>query len=186
MFNAGEKGAGVTSGFSEADSMGTNMLRFGLWVSNESLPTCSIITGEPNPSAEHFASREHFDALYAGVKNKGEALEHLVKEFGVEKNQIACVFDDINDLGMAAECGVKALVGRRSSPLLQDFVVREGLCDYVSAASGGNTAVREICELFLGLMGKFDTVVRSRAASDDAYRRYFAARQSVETSISGV
>ena len=181
VFNTGAKGQGTNSGFSEADSMGTNMLRYGLWRRDGDLPITAIITGENNPTAESFATREHFHALYPGVANKAEVIGQLCATYRIEQAQIACVFDDINDLGMAAECGARFLVRRNSSPLLQDFVSRNQYCDYITAAEAGGYAVREIAELILGMMGVFDAVVSSRTGHDADYKEYFSTRQAVVT-----
>ena len=183
VFNRGVKGSGAASTFSEADSMGTNMLRYGLGRSREALPASVIITGEANASAVLFAEREHFDAVYQGVRDKGLLVERLCGDYGLQRQELACVFDDINDLGMARGCAVRVLVRRHSSPLLQAFVVREAQCDYITAAEGDRHAVREAAEMLLGLMGAFDSVVRSRAGADDGYARYYAARQAVRTAV---
>ena len=158
VFNRGVKGPGSPSTFSEADSMGTNMLRYGLWRSREALPASLIITGEANPAAELFAKREHFDALYQGVRIKGEIIEQVCTDYGLASHALACVFDDINDLGMAAGCGVRVLVRRDSSPLLQEHVSRESLSDYITAAEADGHAVREAAEMLLGLMDAFDRI----------------------------
>ena len=142
---------------------------------------CAIITGEANASTELFTEREHFHALYQGVRNKAEAIEQFCSEFGLERDELACVFDDINDLGMVSGCAVRILVRRSSSALLQELAVREGLCDYLTASEADAHAVREAAEMLLGLMGAFDAVVQSRTAVDDDYRRYFAARQAIAT-----
>ena len=55
VFNAGRKGHTSSSGFAEVDSMGTNMLRYGLWRRQGELPYTAIITGENNESAIGFA-----------------------------------------------------------------------------------------------------------------------------------
>jgi hypothetical protein len=47
--------------------------------------------------------------------------------------------------------------------------------------SARNFAVREVCELLLGLLGAFDAVVASRVAWDRDYAAYFAARQALTT-----
>ncbi len=181
VFNEGVKRQGTDSGFSEADSMGTNMLRYGLWRRDGALPITAIITGQHNATAESFAKREHFHAVYPGVANKGDMIGQFCATYGLEREQIACVFDDINDLGMASECGARFLVRRSSSPMLEEFVTRNDYCDYVTAAEADRYAVREIAELALGVMGVFDAVVRSRSAHDDDYQQYFSARQAVET-----
>lgn len=176
VFNPGRKGASTQSDFTEVDSMGTNMLRYGLWRASGGLPFTAIISGENNKTAIQFAEREHFDAVYTGIRDKREVIAKVSADQGIEAEQLICVFDDINDLGMAGLCGVRLMVGRDASPLLSRYAAQRGLCDY---RTGSAYAVREICELLLGLLGAFDDVVSSRVAVDDDYRRYFEARQAV-------
>jgi len=111
VFNAGRKGHASASGFSEADSMGTNMLRYGLWRKLGRLPFAAIISGENNQSAIAFAEREHFDAAYTGMRNKKQVIEHVCAQHELQPEQIACVFDDINDLPMARMCGLPSEYG---------------------------------------------------------------------------
>jgi 3-deoxy-D-manno-octulosonate 8-phosphate phosphatase (KDO 8-P phosphatase) len=180
VFSKGAKGEGVTSTFSEADSMGLNLLRFALWRARGELPFAALITGEDNPSARRFAAREHLHAVYSGAKDKRVALAHVCEMFAVEAPALVYVFDDVNDLGMAARCGLRAVVRRDASPLLQDYVARHGLCDYLTGADAGEYAVREVSELLLGLLGTFGDVVRARSEWAPEYVRYFEARQAVE------
>jgi 3-deoxy-D-manno-octulosonate 8-phosphate phosphatase (KDO 8-P phosphatase) len=92
---------------------------------------------------------------------------------------LICIFDDVNDLGMAFGCGIRVLVKRDASPLLHDYVARYDLCEYITAHTPQQHAVREVCELLLGVLGSFDAVIASRVAWDEDYQRYFAARQAV-------
>ena len=182
VFNQGAKGEGAASTYSEPDSMGTNLLRFALWRQQaHQLPLAALITGAENPSARHFAMREHFHAIYYGARNKTEAIEDLCRRHRVSSERLICIFDDVNDLGMAFACGVRVFVQRAASPLLREYVVRQGLCDYVTGHGPERHAVREVCELVMGLLGSFDAVVASRVAWDADYDRYFTARQSVAT-----
>ena len=84
-------------------------------------------------------------------------------------------------LCMAFACGIRVFVQRTASPLLRVYVVRQGLCDYVTAHSSERHAVREVCELLLGLLGSFEAVVASRVAWDPSYAEYFAQRQALAT-----
>jgi 3-deoxy-D-manno-octulosonate 8-phosphate phosphatase (KDO 8-P phosphatase) len=181
VFNAGAKGEGAESTYSEPDSMGTNLLRYALWRAHGALPIAALITGADNPSARTFALREHFHAIYYGARNKTAAIETLCRLHGVSSERLVCIFDDVNDLGMAFACGIRVYVQRSASPLLRDYVVRQGLCDYVTAHPPERHAVREACELMLGLLGAFDAVVGSRVAWDREYAAYFAARQALTT-----
>jgi 3-deoxy-D-manno-octulosonate 8-phosphate phosphatase (KDO 8-P phosphatase) len=183
VFNAGAKGEGATSTFGEPDSMGTNLLRYALWREHGALPMAALITGADNPSARAFALREHFDAIYHGARTKTAAIEALCRTHRLSSEQVVCLFDDVNDLGMAFGCGVRILVRRDASPLLHDYVTRQGLCDYITGHSPERHAVREACELLLGVLGSFDAVVASRVAWDDEYTRYFDARQKISTQV---
>jgi 3-deoxy-D-manno-octulosonate 8-phosphate phosphatase (KDO 8-P phosphatase) len=183
VFNRGEKAHDTASGFTESDSMGVNLLRYAFWRRDGRLPAVAIITGERNPSAQRFAEREHLDALYQGVKNKRQAMERFCASHALEVDRVACIFDDINDLAMAMDCGVRILVRRRASELLRGYVTREGRCDYVTASESGCYAVREAAELLMGLMGRFEEAVESRIAHDEDYRAYFSARQAISPEL---
>lgn len=183
VFNAGAKGDGSPSTFNEADSMGTNLWRYALWRRLGRLPLTVVVTGAENQTAESFAKREHFSLVCSNVLDKGRLLTELAERYGLETAEIACMFDDVNDLGMAAQCGARFMVRRPSSPMLEDFVEGEGLCDYVTAAAAGEFAVREVVELALGLTGDFRAVVESRRDFDDAYVEFFTARQAADTEL---
>ena len=181
VFNAGRKSPSAGSDFAESDSMGTNMLRFGLWRKLGKLPYTAIISGENNASAIKFAEREHMTNVYTEVQDKRLVIEQLCSNEGITPDQVACVFDDINDLSMADLCGLRLMVRRDPSPLLTDYAVRRSLCDYISGADSGGFAVREICELLLGLLGSYDQVLDSRIAFDEEYRTYLKSRQAIVT-----
>ena len=181
VFNAGRKGRTTSSGFAEADSMGTNMLRYGLWRKLGKLPITAIITGENNAGAIEFAEREHFTGVYTGIHSKQHAIAFLCESNDLAREQIGCVFDDINDLGMARVCGPRFMVRSAARPLFADYVGRRALCDYVTGADASACAVREVCELLLGLMGSFDEVLDSRISRDADYEAYFKTRQAAVT-----
>ena len=177
VFNSGRKGAKTQSDFSEVDSMGTNMLRYGLWRIAGEQPFTAIISGENNKTAVQFAEREHFHAVFTGIRDKRQVVEKISSEHGIDPQQLICVFDDINDLGMAGMCGLRLMVRRDASPLLADYAAQQGICDYLSGSS--ENAVREFCELLLGLLDSFNDIVSSRVAVDEQYQRYFEARQAI-------
>lgn len=185
VFNTGRKGSASSSGFSEADSMGTNLLRYGFWRRLKQLPYTAIISGENNESAIAFAQRECLTAVYTGIRKKQQVIDHICNEHVLQPEQIACVFDDVNDLPMAEICGLRFRVSREASPLFSEFVDRQEFCDYVTGANSDGFAVREACEVMLGLMDVYADVVESRVASDADYEKYFKARQAVKTDCYG-
>ena len=58
------------------------------------------------------------DFFPAGA-GKANAVRHLLKRFGIDRSETACLFDDDNDLQMAEECG-----GARMLPSLTSHSVR--------------------------------------------------------------
>ncbi len=181
VFNEGFKGGDLSSAFGEADSMGINMLRYGFWRKNHQLPAVAVISGQDNHTVVQFALRERLHNVYLGIRDKLLAVRHLCWNHKIKPDQIVCIFDDINDLGMAKICGLRCLVNRPASPLFRHYVSEYKLCDYITGCSPGHHAVREFSELFLGLMGLFETVVASRIDCDQAYQDYFNHRQAIST-----
>ena len=180
VFNAGMKDTERGSPFGEADSMGLNLLRFALRQDLSGIPPTAIITGESNATALRFAEREHLHAGYRGIGHKETAIRDFAGRFDVDLQSVAVIFDDVNDLSMAAAGGLRILVRRKASLLLEEYAVRHGLCDYVTFCEGGENAVRESCELILGLMGKLDFALSERTQRSPAYNSYFAERQAIK------
>ena len=180
VFNAGIKGEGASSRWSEADSMGQNLLRFGWWLRDGSLPVTAILTGQENPSAVQLARRERFQAVYQGFLDKGVALDHLLETYDLTEDQVAFVFDDALDLSVARRVGLRVLVRRAASPLFQRHVVSAADADYVTGREGGEHAVREVAELLLGLSGRYGQVVNDRSRFGPRYTAYFTQRQAQE------
>ncbi|QJD79225.1 phosphatase [Spirosoma rhododendri] len=181
VFNDGVKTGSGSSSFSEVDSMGTNLLRFGFWLHHGGqLPVVAIITGVINELADALVRREHFHACYSQAKHKVDVLKHLLDQHGLQPREVAFFFDDALDLSVAEVAGVRVMVRRRANPLLTDYVVRHGLVDYLTGCESGQWAVREGCEMMLGLLGQFDTVMNERLRYKPVYDRYYAQRQAIE------
>ena len=183
VFNTGQKGEGVTSHFTEPDSMGSNMLRFGLWLPQESMPITAVITGVDNRSAMHLARREHFHDVYFSIRNKRIAVDHLCSAHGLRPDQVACLFDDINDLEMAQICGVRCLLPRAASPMFTHYVVSRGLADYFTGCGPGEHGVREFSEMVLAASGRYEQIVAARMTWNDPYQAYFTQRQAILTNF---
>lgn len=181
VFNDSVKTGSGSSSFSEVDSMGTNLLRFGLWLHHqEQLPVAAVITGVTNTLADHLVGREHFQACYSQAKHKVEVLAHLLDQHGLQPSEVAFFFDDALDLSVAEVVGVRVLIHRRANPLLTNYVVQNRLADYLTAHPSGQWAVREGCELLLGLLGQFEPVMAERLRYRPVYDRYYTQRQAIE------
>lgn len=181
VFNDGSKRGTEGSIFSEVDSMGTNLLRYALWKANGSLPATAVITGENNPSAVLLARRESFHFVYSRVKNKGEAFAAFCSSGGCNPDEVAFFFDDVLDLDVARQCGIRIMMGRSSNPMLTNFAKENNLADYITAHDGGHHGLREGTELLMGLMESFDDVVKNRMTYSVEYQEYLFARRKIET-----
>lgn len=183
VFNDGVKTEAGSSSFSEVDSMGTNLLRFGFWLHHGGqLPAVAIVTGVTNNLADALVRREHFHACYSQAKHKVEVLAHFLDEHNLQPQEVAFFFDDALDLSVAEIAGVRIMVRRNANPLFTDYVVKNGLADYVTGNQSGQFAVREGCELMLGLLGQFDTVMAERLRYRPVYDQYYQQRQAIEPS----
>lgn len=183
VFHGGEKNEHASSSFNESDSMGINMLRFGFYLQNGSIPLSVIVTGERNQTAFHWAEREHMHAVLYRIKNKVEALHFLERQYNIKADEILFVFDDILDLSLAKEVKLRLMVRNTSSPLLAHYCTSNKLCDYLTAHSGGERALREISEMCLGLMGRFNETVEKRIHYTGDYETYIEKRNDIETSV---
>jgi len=181
VFNDGIKDDDNGSPFSEVDSMGLNMFRFSFFLKHGFIPAIFIVTGENNRSSLHLSKREHFNSVYIKLANKEKALDHIVRSHQLGNDNIGFVFDDILDLGMAANVGLRFFINRHSNPMLNKYVVTNNLAEYYTANNGKNHAVREVCELCLGLLDNFNEVVENRVSFSDKYNEYLSQRNRINT-----
>jgi len=181
VFNDGIKGNDQGSTFSEVDSMGLNMFRFSFYLKHGYIPAIFIVTGENNQASLQLSKREHFNGVYIKLANKLRALAHIEKKYEIKKEDSGFVFDDILDLGMAANVGLRFFIRRDSNPLLNKYVAQNNLSEYTTASSGGQHAVREVCELSIGILGNYDEVVQQRVKFSAKYKAYLLERNNIET-----
>lgn len=185
VFHSGSKSENEISSFSEADSMGINMLRFAYYLKNQEIPYSAIVTGENNPTARFFAQREHFDAVFSGAKDKRVVLEKICSQNKLKPEEILFVFDDILDLSVAKQVGVRMMIHRKSGVLLNHYAQKNQLFDYKTATEGNRHGIREACELSLGLLGQFDKVIEERTDFSETYQTYISLRNQKKVLIEG-
>jgi 3-deoxy-D-manno-octulosonate 8-phosphate phosphatase (KDO 8-P phosphatase) len=89
--------------------------------------------------------------------------------------------DDVLDVSAADLVGTSFLVRRSASPLFEMYVRDNELVDYITANTGNRNAVREICELVMGLLGKYNEVIEARLKFDEAYEEYTEYRDKIES-----
>lgn len=183
VFNNASKNEQKSSTFNEADSMGTNMLRFSSFLLNQTVPVTAIISGEKNDMALYFSKRECLAASYFKIPHKILALEHLCSNHNIKIEEVCYVFDDVLDLSIASRCGLRILINRKANPLFKNYIVKNNLADYITAHESGNFAVRETCELLIGLNQNYNQVMDERKDFSAVYANYFKQRQATQTSF---
>lgn len=180
VFNSGEKGE-IPSTFNEVDSMGINMLRFGYYMVLGQIPYTAIVTGETNQTAFKWAKRERLDNVFFQVKHKVDLLAQLKTEQGIEPDQVLFVYDDILDLSLAKEVGARFLINRKANPLFNAYCIKNNLCDYITYSSGNENAIREISEVILDALGKFNETIEERILFEGIYSQFIEEKMTVAT-----
>lgn len=180
VFNDGFK-YGEGSPFSETDSMGINLLRYFFFITNNHFPFTAVISGEKNPSAFHFATREHFHACYFKIKDKKMAIHDIRKRYSISDNETIFFFDDVLDLPIARVAGIRVYIHHPSRRHFLEFLKKEKLCDIYSDSGGGNHGVREVCEHLIACSGQMEKICISRENYDLEYDRYSEHRKKIPT-----
>ncbi|AFI05761.1 KdsC family phosphatase [Helicobacter cetorum] len=113
----------------------------------------AIITGRTSAIVKKRMEDLGIQHVFMGVKNKGVIVEQLKKDLKLSTQEIACVGDDYNDLGMFKACALSfapfdahPIVKKKASKVLQNL--------------GGKGAVREAIDYLLELEGLHDEALR--------------------------
>jgi len=181
VFNSGVKNNTFASTYSEIDSMGINLLRFSYWLNTGKMPFTGIITGQHNESAFELAKREYFNSVYYNFKYKNEAVVQIEKLHKIKPTQILFVFDDVLDISVAQICGLSVLINRTASPLFTNFVKKHKYADYITGHTGNTNAVRESCELIMGMLDCYELILDERIKFSEKYQLYLEERSKIES-----
>lgn len=105
-----------------------------------------VISTETNPVVSARSRKLNVRCIQS-CHDKLEVLRRVCQEMGLRRKQVAFVGNDINDLECLEHVGFPIVV-RDAHPDVVD------LGRYLTTAPGGRGAVREICDLFLGILGR--------------------------------
>jgi len=111
----------------------------------------AIITGRISPAVEHRAANLGISLVYQKALNKIDAFNEIAARKSLSDSEICVVGDDLPDLPVLRRAGLAVAV-----PDAVDGV--RLAADYTTRHSGGNGAVREICELIMTAQGTWQTV----------------------------
>ena len=119
---------------SRSDGMGIGMLK------QTGLPIW-VLSTEVNPVVRARADKLGIP-VRQGLKDKGQALQHLMQEQGYDPAQVVYVGNDVNDLPCLRLVGCPVAVADAHPAVLAQAAL-------VLAHPGGDGAIREICDLIM-------------------------------------
>jgi 3-deoxy-D-manno-octulosonate 8-phosphate phosphatase (KDO 8-P phosphatase) len=115
--------------------------------------TTAIITGRHSKMVLARADELGIKHVHMGVENKALALEGVIKALGLQQGECAVMGDDWPDLAMMKNAGL------RIAPAQAHEAVK-AFAHFVTTHSGGNSAVREVCDLILKAQGQYDGLLQ--------------------------
>ena len=134
-----------TKAFYVQDGVGIKALQsFGIEI--------AIITGRTSPMVERRARELGIHHLIQGRDDKYTALSGLAEQLGLSLDECAYMGDDLPDLKAVHEAGLGISVPNGCAET-------QAVADIVTNKTGGNGAVREVCDLILHAQGHYDTFI---------------------------
>ena len=116
------------------------------------IPT-AIITGRNSKMVLARCKELGIHHVHMGVENKAVALADILKSLSLHSNDCAVMGDDWPDLAMMQAAGLKVC------PSQAHDAIKEAV-HYVTVRSGGNSAVREVCDLILKSQNHYEALLK--------------------------
>jgi 3-deoxy-D-manno-octulosonate 8-phosphate phosphatase (KDO 8-P phosphatase) len=115
------------------------------------IPT-AVITGRHSKMVLARCEELGIKHLHMGVENKAIALDQVLKTLGLSSKDCAVMGDDWPDLQMMKHAGLRICPAQGHAGV-QEFV------HLVTTRSGGNSAVREVCDLILKAQNRYEALL---------------------------
>lgn len=107
----------------------------------------AILTASDIPAITQRGRKLGISNVVTGVTDKLGAMTGLAARLGLNFTEIAHIADDLNDLDLLDRVGVPMAVADAAPAVKRKAI-------YVTKKPGGAGAVREVCELLIGLTAK--------------------------------
>ena len=135
----------TNNGIYESKSFNTkDGLGIALWIKNGGL--VSIISGRKCHLTEQRAKELGVHEIHLGIDDKVKCLEESIKKYHLSPQNLACIGDDLNDLGMYEFCKYSFAPSDASARNLSKAT-------FITKARGGRGAVREMIEMLNAMQG---------------------------------
>lgn len=127
------------------DGLGIKLLlRSGIQVAVISARESALVAARMNELGVNY--------VYQGVKDKLVVCKSLLKDLSLQADDYAYVGDDLPDLAVMQNAGLRIAVANAQAPIVQ-------AAHWRTSKPGGQGAVREVCELVLKAQNKLDDLV---------------------------
>lgn len=113
----------------------------------------AIITGRKSQVVSKRAEATGVSHLFQGAEDKLSAWQTLLADTGFKASEAAFFGDDVIDLPPMLQSGLAIAVPEAAEMVL-------ARAHYVTSKSGGNGAVREVCELIMQAQGSFEKTMQ--------------------------
>ena len=110
-----------------------------------------IITGRRSRVVAHRARELGIREVYQGISDKSAVCKRLIAQKGLKKSEVGSMGDDLPDLAMFRESGLRITVADAARE------VREQ-ADFITHKRGGYGAVREVSEWILKCRGRWPRI----------------------------
>ncbi|MGZ8135981.1 MAG: 3-deoxy-manno-octulosonate-8-phosphatase KdsC [Methylococcaceae bacterium] len=114
----------------------------------------AVISGRKSTSVALRMKSLGIEHVYQGHENKIAAFNEIIAKMAITPEQAAHVGDDLLDLPIMARVGLAIAVSDAN------FAVKQH-ADWCTELSGGQGAVREVCDLIMQAQGSFDHIVNA-------------------------
>jgi 3-deoxy-D-manno-octulosonate 8-phosphate phosphatase (KDO 8-P phosphatase) len=111
-----------------------------------------VITGRSSQSVTRRAAELGVEFVQQGDAEKTEAFEQVLKLAGVEESEVAFIGDDLTDIPLMQRSELAVAVADARPEAIS-------VAHYVTVATGGRGAVREVVELILKSQGRWNEIV---------------------------
>ncbi|MEO5358695.1 MAG: HAD-IIIA family hydrolase [Nitrospirae bacterium YQR-1] len=124
----------------------------GIVLFREMVGHVAIITGRVSEAVLKRAKELGINDVYQKCKDKVKPYEELKAKYNLRDEECAYVGDDIVDIPLLRRVGFSVTVCDGAAEAM-------AVSSYVTGSTGGNGAVREVCEVILKAKGLWDKII---------------------------